>query len=281
MAKAKRARKAKPRTKSAMELMSEHADPTLRLVAAAFDLRKPYAMSLAEQHLRHYRAEEVRQTRLAERYKALADALDQTGDIVVMAHAIMEHRPKAMKATERAKASGSSADAIEAVMAAFGRQSQTWREDDGETPEARVYASREIDPIMALEMSGKLTKGQAGNAREIAMIFQAVTRALFAKSGSLGAGGGGGRGTSDIVASLALKHKHRYKPWLLEVERNAIPLPFLIEIIIDGYALSAASDHHRMSHATGLEKLRRALILYGRIRKADPTDYERAEELAV
>jgi len=182
--------------------------------------------------------------------------------------------------------------------------------DTGPTPETVVQQNRALsdvslyahardgedfrrssngDSLKRLRANGVITADEEKAGRQIASIFEAVTRGMGAKAGSLERGQGGG--TWRISDRLAVLHQDRYRPWAQQaLKRVGAPgLEMAIAVAVDGESLRRASRRQRIGYARAQRIIKHALGLYVRqqqaTRWAEDPDYlaERiaAEDLAL
>lgn len=145
------------------------------------------------------------------------------------------------------------------------------------------------DSLKRLRANGVIDADEEKAGRQIASIFEAVTRGMGAKAGSLERGLGGG--TWRISDRLAVLHQDRYRPWAEQTLRRlgAPGLEMAIAVTVDGESLRRASRRQRIGYVRAQRVIKHALSLYVQrqraTRWAEDPEYlaERigAEELAL
>jgi hypothetical protein len=256
MTKPPRSKKANPARNVLNDLAALGQD--MAMVAAAFVLKKPDAMGDAEFWLQK---ENDRAGRAAQASKLS----DLTGS---NAAAQKHHLARAA--------------ALSSVIAMYSRIAETWREDEGETPARRVYASRDKEPILALWEGGKITTRQERAARHLAWVYHSVVSSLMPRTGNMDAAGrapGGSWRGLQIGWTAAHDHAHVYLPWTRELVGHNIPLEFIIDICIDGHSMRAARDRQQMGWQRSITALRKGLDLYAD--RVDSSAKKASEEFAV
>lgn len=150
---------------------------------------------------------------------------------------------------------------------------------DGEGGASAVVVTRSHgDSLQRLRLLHVLTPGQVWAGREIASIFDAVTRGLVPRAMPLTRGHGGRGG--GISLWLAVLHLERYRPWCAAVSRlhGRKVLALTVAVAAEGRSLRSQALRHGMHYRTARTKLAAALELYER--RADATDHlDEADEI--
>jgi hypothetical protein len=129
-----------------------------------------------------------------------------------------------------------------------------------------------IDPIDLLQGKGRLTEDQVRAAREIAWVYEAITRAGRARVSRLcEIDPPKGWQEMPLPERAALIHAKRFLPWA-ERLRAAAPmtLDIVLRVAVLGTAIYPVARHHRIGWASCVAKLADGLDRYWRPRGGDP-----------
>ena len=145
--------------------------------------------------------------------------------------------------------------------------------EEGPTAEllAQIRKGRKGDPILRLYAHDKLTDQDVRSAREIAGIFEQVTRRMVAKTMHLPTKSDGDdtpenrrRTAQEAAEWTALLHSFVYLPW---ADHHRGDMPLILAMCVDGESLNQIAARHRIRKATALDRLRAALSSYARFRR--------------
>lgn len=284
-----------------------------RVLVAAFELQKPDARARAKDVHRAYVAvlRQLREVREQRRPQLLGDFVGPMPE--------GKPRPRRpfvgpMPAKSLSKRQRATLILIEDRLARLGdllnraRGRKSTAHDTGPTPETVVQQDRATDEASSyakgpegfngrsrgdslnrLASNGVIDRDEMKAGRQIASIFEAVTRGMGAKAGSLQRGLGGG--TWRLSDRLAVLHQDRYRPWAqAALQRIGAPaLMMSIAVVVDGESLRRAARRQRIGYARAKRLIKTALRLYAietqRTRYAEDAEYlaERigAEDLAL
>lgn len=183
------------------------------------------------------------------------------------------------------------------IVSASGRQTLKERDAEGPTPETISRPAR-ADPITELHTNGKISNAALDASREIARVYEAITRRLTVRAQDYSGVGGGGGPESDIPTALAEIHADVYLPWTRAMLNHQFQycrlcgyvvgefgggfhrcgpsgfralktsLEFTMDIIVDGEPVDRAMRRYRMGRRKALILLVEALELYVEIKKA-------------
>lgn len=257
----------------------EHVYQTL---VAAFDLGKPDARTRTRDVRRAYvtilrqikTVPEPSRRQLATLIQ-MEDRLARLGDLLNRTRrrrsASTDHGPTPETVVQQDRALS------EVSLFAHAREGEDFRRSSYGDSLNRLAANKVID------------RDEVKAGRQIASIFEAVTRGMGAKAGKLEPGAGGG--TWRMSDRLAVLHQDRYRPWAEKVMQaaGAPALMLAIAVAVDGESLRRAARRQRMGYDRAKGLIKMALRLYvaetAATRYAEDEDYlaERigVEELAV
>lgn len=141
-------------------------------------------------------------------------------------------------------------------------------EDTGGTPEASLRPAS-IDPVEMLLGRGRLTEDQARAAREIAWVYQAMTKASRARVSRLcQSDPPAGWQEMPLPERAALVHAKRFLPWAESLRRDCpTTLEMVLQVVVLGLSVYAVARHHRLGWNSCATRLAAGLDRYGRSEK--------------
>lgn len=217
--------------------------PDMAALAAAFEMRKPDAME---------RAAFLREVECGKKREAHRAARVPGADRKAQAVVIRRH--------------GRRAAAIETVTAHYARVAQTWREDEGPTPEKRLQKAWDRDPIIALLDTGRITPDHASAARHMAWVVLCVTTGSWPRIGKLeptpGAPRDSGWRSPGMSQRAATAKVDVYDPWIEEMQRRGMAFAPVLDVCVFDQALNTVAGRHRMGWRKMARLLKEALALY-------------------
>ncbi len=139
------------------------------------------------------------------------------------------------------------------------------KEDLGPGPEAAARPAS-IDPIEMLYGKGKLSEDQLRAAREIAWVYEAITRAGRARVSRLSQiDPPKGWQEVPLPERAALIHAKRFVPWAERLRANApATLDIVLRVVVLGAAIYPVARKHRIGWVTCVAKLADGLDQYWR-----------------
>lgn len=136
-------------------------------------------------------------------------------------------------------------------------------EDVGPNAEAAVRPAA-IDPIELLLGKGKLTEDQYRAAREIAWVYEAITRAGRARVSRLSQIEAP-KGWQEVALPerAAFVHAKRFVPWAQRLEKEApATLDIVLRLVVFGAAIYPVARKHRLSWNSCVARLGEGLDRY-------------------
>jgi hypothetical protein len=129
-----------------------------------------------------------------------------------------------------------------------------------------------IDPIDLLQGKGRLTGDQVRAAREIAWVYEAITRAGRARISRLcEIDPPKGWQEMPLPERAALIHAKRFLPWAERLRATApATLDIVLRVAVLGTAIYPVARHHRIGWASCVAKLADGLDRYWRPGGGDP-----------
>jgi len=206
---------------------------------------------------------------------AVARVRGETGRLEREIEALQGRRALAQRAGDRHSGAlaGQLAEAIAerlrriSDLAALARQSGGKAKDDDLGPVAEIIVRpASIDPIDLLQGKGKLDGDQVRAAREIAWVYEAITRAGRARVSRLSeVDPPKGWQEMPLPERAALIHAKRFLPWAERLRANApTTLDIVLRIVVLGTAIYPVARRHRIGWATCVAKLADGLARYWR-----------------
>ena len=138
-------------------------------------------------------------------------------------------------------------------------------QDIGGTPEASLRPAN-VDPVEMLLGRGRLTEDQARAAREIAWVYQAMTKASRARVSRLcQIDPPAGWQEMALPERAALVHAKRFLPWAESLRRDCpTTLEIVLQVAVLGLSVYAVARHHRLGWKSCVTRLAEGLDRYGR-----------------
>jgi hypothetical protein len=153
------------------------------------------------------------------------------------------------------------------VIQRHGGKALPKQDEPGATPE-RLAKPRQRDSVERLYELGHLTDQDLQAARSIARIFEASSRAAFAKIGRMESAGRAPEGAwldplMTMRADDALLHAGVYKPWTEDIRRlDPRRMDWLLDLIVYGRSVKEIAGRERKAWATIVDLLKDALWRY-------------------
>lgn len=156
---------------------------------------------------------------------------------------------------------------LAALTRTCGRHSKA--EDSGPVAETAARPAS-LDPIDLLHGKGKLDEDQVRAAREIAWVYQAITRAGRARVSRLSEiDPPKGWQEAPLAERAAFVHAKRFVPWAERLRADApATLDIVLRVVVLGAAIYPVARKHRIGWATCVAKLADGLDQYWRPPKA-------------
>lgn len=156
------------------------------------------------------------------------------------------------------------------LVRAFGGRAKV--EDSGAIAEL-VTRPASIDPILMLHGKGKLDEDQLRAAREIAWVYDAITRAGRVRVSRLSQiDPPRGWQEMPLPERAALIHAKRFVPWAERLRaRDPVALDIVLRVVVLGAAIYPVARKHRIGWGTCVARLAAGLDLYWRPGDGDRT----------